>query len=184
MPRPEKVQRVAEITERFKAARNVFIADYSGLNVIDITELRRKLREGGVTFSVEKNTLLRRAAADLGLDDLIPAFKGPTAVAFSGEDPTVPAKILYEFYDRLEKPKVRLFRIDGRLFESNDLKPLAELPPRETVLAGLIATIESPISSLIGTLEGVIRDFILTVEAIAEKKKSGAGSTAEPEKKE
>jgi len=184
MPRPEKIQRVAEMTEKLRAARNIFVADYSGLNVIDITELRKKLRETGVIFRVEKNTLLRRAASNLGWDELIPGFRGPTAVALSREDPTVAAKILYEFYNRLEKPKVRVFRIDERLYESDELRSLAELPPRDVLLAHLAAAIESPLSSLVGTLEGVIRGFILTIEAMVDKKKSEGGSAAEPKKKE
>ena len=184
MPRPEKVQRVAELTEKLKVSRNIFITDYSGLNVIDITKLRKQMRESGVSFRVEKNTLLRRAAADLGLEDLIPGLKGPTAIALSDEDPTIPAKILQDFYNRLEKPKVRIFRIEDRFYGPSDVKLLAELPPRETLLAQLVAAVESPISSLIGTLDGIIREFIATIEAIAEKRESGADSTATTEAKE
>jgi large subunit ribosomal protein L10 len=180
MPRPEKVQRVAELTAEFKGAQNIFITDYSGLNVIDITELRKQLRESGVSFRVEKNTLLRRAAADLGYDDLIPLFKGPTAVAFSAQDPTVTAKIMYDFYSRLEKPQVRMFRIENRLYEPAKLEPLAKLPPKEIVLAQLVAAIESPISSLIGTLDAIIREFVATVDAIAKQKKETGSSAAAP----
>lgn len=175
MPRPEKVQRIEEITEKLKLARNVFIADYSGLNVIDITALRKQLRESGVGFRVEKNTLLRRAMNELGWNDLVPGLKGPTAVAISADDPAVPAKILHEYYSRLEKPRVRMFQLDERLYGPNDLKPLAELPPRDILLAQLVAAVELPISALIGTLDAVIREFIATVEAIGEKKQeSGA----------
>jgi len=179
MPRPEKVQRVAELSEEFKGARNIFITDYSGLNVIDITELRKQLRESGISYRVEKNTLLRRAAAESGYDDLVPEFKGPTAIAFSPEDPTVAAKIFYDFYDRLEKPHVRVFQIDDRLYEPEKLKPLAKLPPRDIVLAQLVATIESPISALIGTLDAIIREFIATVDAIADQKKESGGMPVE-----
>jgi large subunit ribosomal protein L10 len=173
MPRPEKVQRVEEITENFKSARNIFIADYSGLNVNDITDLRKQLRENGVAFRVEKNTLLRRAMSKLGWEELLPDLKGPTAVAVSAEDPNVPAKILYDFYDRLEKPKVRVFRVDERLYQGDDLKPLAKLPPRDVLLSELIAAVESPIATLIGTLDGVMRDFVGTLEALAKKKEEG-----------
>jgi len=171
MPRPEKVQRVAELSEEFKGARNIFITDYSGLNVIDITELRKQLRESGISFRVEKNTLLRRAATESGFDSLIPQLKGPTAIAFSPEDPTVAAKIFYDFYDRLEKPRVRVFQIDDRLYEPEKLKPLAQLPPRDLLLAQLVATIESPITALVGTLDAIIREFIATVDALADKRK-------------
>jgi large subunit ribosomal protein L10 len=179
MARPEKVQRVAELAEEFKGARNIFITDYSGLNVIDITELRKQLRESGISYRVEKNTLLRRAATDVGCADLVPLFKGPTAIAFSAEDPTVAAKIFHDFYDRLDKPRVRMFRIEDRLYEPDKLAPLAKLPPREIVLSQLVAVIESPISALIGTLDAIIREFVATVDAIAEKKKE-AGDVLKP----
>jgi large subunit ribosomal protein L10 len=170
MARPEKMQRVEEITAKFKSARNVFVADYSGLNVVDITDLRKQLRDKGISFRVEKNTLLRRAAADVGWSDLLAEFKGPTAVAVSAEDPGVPAKILQEFYGRLEKPKVRAFRIDNRLYAAGDLKLLAQLPPREILLSQVVAAVESPLTSLVGTLDGIIREFISTIEAIAKEK--------------
>ncbi len=171
MPRPEKVARVAEISESLKAAKNIFITDYSGLNVIDVTEMRKQLRENGVSYRVYKNTLMRRAAAELEMDDLADQFTGQTAVAVSTEDPTVPARILYDFFNRLEKPKVRVFRIEDKQYGPEDFKQLAKLPPRDIVLSQLIAAIESPISALVGTLDGVIRDFVGTVDAIAEKKK-------------
>lgn len=182
MPRPEKVQRVAEISEQFKAARNVFVADYSGLNVIDITDLRKQLRENGVSFQVDKNTLLRRAASESDLEDLVAEFKGPTAVALSADDPTIPARILYDFYVRLEKPLVRIFSVDGKVYGPEDLKPLAKLPPREILLGQLIAAVESPLTSLVGTLDGVIRDFIGTIEAIAEQKEPAAATETQVEK--
>jgi len=182
MLRPEKVQRVAEITERFRAARSIFVADYTGLKVVDITELRRRLREQGVTFRVEKNTLLRRAAVEAGLEELIPQFEGPTAVAFALDDPTVPARILQEFYARLEKPKVRAFRVEGRMYGPGDVRPLAELPPREVLLSMVVAAVESPISALVGTLNAILRECVATVEAIAEKKQAGAGADGEETK--
>jgi len=175
MPRPEKVQRVEEITEKFRSARNIFVADYSGLNVIDVTELRKQLRDNGIVFRVEKNTLLRRVATELGWGDLSPSLKGPTAIAASANDPTLPAKILQDFYSRLEKPRVRMFKVDDRIFAGDDLKRLAQLPTREILLAQVVAAVESPISTLIGTLDGVIRNVISTVEAIAKQKAECGG---------
>ncbi len=178
MPRPEKVQRVAEIAEKFKSSRNVFVADYTGLTVIDITDLRRQLREKGITFRVEKNTLLRLAAKEVGWDTLIPEFSGPTAIALSSDDPAEPAKILHEFYDRLDKPVVRIFQVDDHRYGPDDLKALAKLPPREILLSQLVAAVESPITGLVGTLDGIIRNFVMTIEAIIEKKQGEEGTPA------
>lgn len=175
MPRPEKIQRVDEITEKFRSSSNVFIADYSGLNVVDITDLRKQLRDNGISFRVEKNTLLRRAATELGWNELLAEFKGPTAVAISAADPTVPAKILQEFFGRLEKPKVRAFRVDKRMYAGDHLKPLALLPPREILLSQVVAAVESPLTALVGTLDGIIREFIGTIEAIAKEKQESGG---------
>ena len=184
MPRLEKIQRVAEITETFRAATSIFVADYSGLKVVDITELRKRLRERGVTFRVEKNTLLRRAAADAGLDELIAEFKGPTAVAMTREDPTIPAKILHQFYSRLEKPKVRIFRVEGRVYGPGDVKPLADLPPRDILLGIVVAAVQSPIAAFVGTLNAILRECVATVEAIVEQKDKAEGPAASEEVKE
>jgi large subunit ribosomal protein L10 len=172
MPRPEKVARVERIAEKFKESKNVFVADYTGLTVIDITDLRKQLREKGVTFRVEKNTLLRLAAKEAGWDKLLPELKGPTAIALSADDPAEPAKILHEFYDRLEKPVVRMFQVDDHPYGPDDLKALAKLPPREILLSQLVAAVESPITGLVGTLDAIIRDFVMTIEAIIEKKEN------------
>ncbi len=178
MPRPEKVQRVAEIAEKFKESRNVFVADYTGLTVIDITDLRKQLREKGITFRVEKNTLLRLAAKEAGWDKLIPEFKGPTAIALSGDDPAEPAKILHDFYDRLDKPVVRIFQVGNHQYGPDQLKALAKLPPREVLLSQLVAAVESPITGLVGTLDSIIREFIMTIEAIIEQKQDGDSAAA------
>jgi large subunit ribosomal protein L10 len=114
MPRPEKVQIVEEMAREFQQAGSVFVADYAGLKVSDVTELRRQLREAGVRFRVVKNTLLRRAADQAGLADLAPFFKGPTAVALGPDDPLPAARIFHDFATRMELPKVRTFRVDSR----------------------------------------------------------------------
>lgn len=170
MPRPEKVQIVEKLAGEFDAAGSVFVADYAGLTVTDITDLRAQLRQAGVSMKVAKNTLLRLAAKQAGLPELVDHFSGPTAVAFGADDPVAGAKIFNEFFTRLERPKVRAFMIEGKAYPGDDLKAIADLPPREVILAQLIAAIESPITGFVGTLDAVIRDFVGTVDAIAKKK--------------
>ena len=170
MPTAEKIQVVEDITFEFKKAGSVFIADYAGLRVGDMTELRKQLRGAGVSMYVVKNTLLRRAANDSGLGEISDYFKGPTAVAFGPSDPVQTAKIFHEFYSRLEKPTVRRFVFDKRSYGTADLKAIASLPPKEIILSQLIAAIEGPIAGFVGTLDAMIREFVGTVDAIAEKK--------------
>jgi large subunit ribosomal protein L10 len=170
MPHPEKVKIVEGLAGQFGSAGTVFVADYTGLTVTDITDLRAQLRAAGVSMRVAKNTLLKLAAQQAGLEGLADYFTGPTAVAFGSKDPVAGAKVLHEFYTRLERPKVRAFMVERKPYSGNDLKDLAALPPREIILSQLLAAIESPISGLVGTLDAVIRDIIGTVDALAKKR--------------
>jgi large subunit ribosomal protein L10 len=170
MARPEKVKAVEELTADLKGAGSVFIAEYTGLKVQDMTELRKQLREAGVRFRVAKNTLIRRAATEAGMPDLIPFLNGPTAIAFGEDDPIPAAKVLQDFATRLEIPKVRTFFVANKGYDAGDLKALASLPSRDVLLSQLIAAVEGPISGFVGTLDAIIREFVGTVDAIAEQK--------------
>lgn len=170
MARPEKVQTVDELSDEINAAGTVFVTDYAGLSVADMTALRAQLRQAGVRYRVAKNTLLRLAARKAEMPELVDALKGPTAVAFGGDDPVAAAKVFNDFYTRLERPRVRMFVSEKRAYSADDLKAVAALPPREVMLAQVIANIESPISSFIGTLDAIIRELVGTVDAIAAKK--------------
>jgi len=170
MATAEKIQLVEDITVEFNKAGSVFIADYAGLRVSDMTVLRKQLREAGVSFRVVKNSLLRRAASGAGLSEISDDFKGPTAVAFGPADPVQTAKIFHEFYGRLEKPTIRRFVFEKRSYRSSDLKEIASLPPKEVILSQLVAAVEGPISGFIGTLDAILRDLVGTVDAIAEQK--------------
>lgn len=170
MATAEKIQVVEEMTAEFKKAGSVFVADYAGLRVGDMTQLRKQLRDAGVSMHVVKNTLLRRAANDVGFGEISEQFKGPTAVAFGPADPVAAAKIFHEFYGRLEKPTIRKFVFEKRTYGAADLKAIASLPPKEVILAQLIGAIEGPIAGFVGTLDAIIRELVGTVDAIAEKK--------------
>jgi large subunit ribosomal protein L10 len=170
MATAEKIQVVEEMTAEFKKAGSVFVADYAGLRVGDMTQLRKQLRDAGVSMHVVKNTLLRRAAQDVGMGEISEHFKGPTAVAFGPADPVAAAKIFHEFYGRLEKPTIRKFVFEKRTYGASDLKAIASLPPKEVILAQLIGAIEGPIAGFVGTLDAIIRELVGTVDAIAEKK--------------
>jgi large subunit ribosomal protein L10 len=174
MPQAAKVQVVEDLTKQLQAAGSVFVTDYAGLTVKNVTDLRAQLRSVGVSFRVAKNTLLRRAAVQADLPGLVEYFHGPTAVAMGGRDPVKGAKIIQEFYVRLERPKIRTFVVERRTYRAEDLKAMASLPPREVVLAQLVAAVESPISGLVGTLDAIIRECVGTIDALAEKKGQGA----------
>ncbi|BDG34189.1 50S ribosomal protein L10 [Parageobacillus sp. VR-IP] len=154
-----KKQIVAEIAEKFRASKSTVIVDYRGLNVAEITELRKQLREAGVEFKVYKNTLTRRALAEVGLEGLSDVFTGPNAIAFSNEDVVAPAKILSEFAKDHEALEIKAGVIEGNIATLEEINALAKLPSREGLLSMLLSVLQAP-----------IRNFALVTKAVADKK--------------
>ncbi len=172
LKRPEKETMVDELGALFEESGNIFITDYLGLNVAQITEFRKSLRDNNIKYRVAKNTLLKLAAKSKGYEDLVKYFQGPTAIAFGADDPTVPARIIFEFNKKNNKPDVKAFWADGVLYPSERLKELAELPTRDQLIAQLVGVISAPLTNLVGTLDGVIREFCVTLDQIAKQKEN------------
>jgi len=159
----EKQQIVEEITTKLRESAATVLTDYRGLNVAQVTELRRKLREAGIEFKVLKNTLIRRATANAELTDLDSVLTGPTAVAFGKDDVVAPAKILSEFAKQNEALKIKGGVVEGRVVGVDEIKALADLPSREGLLSMLLSVLQAP-----------VRNFALAVKAVAEKKEAEA----------
>lgn len=169
-PRPEKVSVVDELTEKFEQSPSFFLTDFSGLTVEGATTLRKNLRAGNSSYRVAKNTLIHLASQKAKLPSLEQYLAGPTGIAFAPEDPIAAAKVLAEFIKKNERPKVRAFYLDGRLYTGAELAKIAALPGKKELLAKLVGSIQAPIANLIGTLDGVMRQFVLTIDALAKKK--------------
>lgn len=173
MLKADKIEAVAEMKALFENANTVFVTDYQGINVADMTALRTSLRGNNVKYLIAKNTLLRIAAKEAGInDELINTFTGPTAVAFTSDDPAAAAKVLDESFKKIKLPVVKLFMMDGEVFSSAEIKRLADLPSRDILLAQVVAAVEAPFTSLIGSVDGFFRKLVGTIDALAEKKKS------------
>ncbi|SYZ73714.1 50S ribosomal protein L10 (fragment) [Candidatus Zixiibacteriota bacterium] len=170
MPKPEKLQSVDEVKKYLTDAKAVFVTDYSGLNVEDMTKLRKNLRESSVKYLVAKNTLIKIAAKDTNFENIVGHLAGQTALAFGFDDPSVPAKILYNSFKERQKPVIKAFVLDNQLFTGKDVLRLAELPSREVLLSQIVSAVESPFSSLIMSLDGVFQELIGTVDALAKSK--------------
>ncbi len=154
-----KQVRVEEITEKFKGAATAVVVDYRGLNVSQLTELRKQLREAGVEFKVYKNTMTRRATEVAGLEGLNEFLTGPNAIAFSSEDVVAPAKIINDFAKKNEQLEIKAGVIEGTIASADDIKALAELPSREGLLSMLLSVLQAP-----------MRNFALVTKAVAEQK--------------
>ena len=159
----EKQQIVEEITQKIRESAATVLTDYRGLNVAQVTELRRKLREAGIEFKVLKNTLLRRATAKAELTELDAVLTGPTAVAFGKDDAVAPAKILSEFAKSNDALQIKGGVVEGRVVSVEEIKALADLPSREGLLSMLLSVLQAP-----------IRNFALAVKAVADQKEAEA----------
>lgn len=160
MNKEQKAAVVTTLTNQFGETKTLFVADYRGLDMPDITELRSKLRDADATFSVVKNTLARRAAKDAGLDDVADLFVGPTAVAFAHGDAAAVAKALKEFAKtRKDLLALRGGLMDGDLVSADQVNEIAELPAREVILAMLLSTVDGPARQLVGAINAPARDI-------------------------
>jgi large subunit ribosomal protein L10 len=166
----QKEQELANLKEKMAKATQILIADHTGINVEELTQLRRKLKEAKSEFRVSKNTLLRLAAKDSDFAVLDEFFIGPTAIIFGYDDPSVPAKIIYDSIKDTEKPRFKAYYADGKVFGLETLKKIALLPPRNVVMSMLIGTVQGPISQFISVLDAAAREFIGTVDALAKKR--------------
>lgn len=175
MARPEKEASVAELQAKFRSAQSVVIADYRGLTVGEVTKLRRLLRGAGVELKVAKNTLSLIAARNAGVEGLEAILKGPSAMAFGATDAVAPAKVLTEFARTSKKLGIRGAVVQGRVVGAEGVKALAELPPKEVLLARMLGGMKAPISGLANVLSGTTRKLVYVLEAIR-KDKEGAGA--------
>jgi large subunit ribosomal protein L10 len=170
MPKPEKIQKVDNVKKHLEESKSLFITDYTGLNVDDITLLRKNLRENSIKYLVAKNTLVRIAAKESGYDNILDYLEGQTAIAFSQDDPAVAAKILYDSYKDIEKPVIKAFVLDEEVYPGADIVRLAELPSREVLLARLIGAVESPLTSVVSSINAVSQELVATIDALAASK--------------
>lgn len=162
---------VAELADRLREATSLYFVDFTGMTVATDQAFRNELRKKGVSMKVAKNTLILRALADVGgyeIEDK--KLAGQTAVIFGGSDPIAPAKIIRQFFEKGEKPKLKVAVVEGQVFDGSQLKQVSELPTREDLIAGMIGSIHAPISGIVGSINAVMRDVASLVEEVAKKK--------------
>ncbi len=138
---------VADVVDNIKNASSVVIVDYRGINVEQDTQMRKALREAGVKYRVVKNSALSRAFAETGNTGYDDVFAGPTAVAFGGEDPIAPCRVLTEYADKTPM-SVKCGIVEGKKFDAAGVKSLASIPEKPVLLAQLLGLLTSPMRSL------------------------------------
>ena len=158
----QKQAQVDEIAKQLTGAKSVIVVDYLGLTVEQVTEMRAELREQNATMQVVKNTILRRAAEKAGVEGLEKFFVGPTAIAYSEEDPVGPAKIAAKFAKDVDAVEIKGGIIEGKAASLDEIQELATLPDRDGLLSMLVSVLQAP-----------VRDFAMVVKAIADKEDDG-----------
>ena len=173
MPKQEKIAAVEEIKGKLNSAKVAILTGFQGLNVAEMTELRKLFREANVDYKVYKNTLTRLAANQLGVSGIDEYLVGTTALAFGKDDPVAPAKIVKDFSAKHENLKIKAGILDNKLIVSDDVIALASAPPREVLLAMVLGRMQSPISGLLSVLQGPVRELLGVLKNLAEKKENG-----------
>ena len=170
MPRPEKVQAVADIKERLDGAQAVFLAEYAGLSVQEQQTLRRELRANGAEFKVVKMTLARLAAADMEIDDFDALLLGPTGLTFADGDPVSAAKVLRDFAKDHEVLVIKGGLLGREFLTPERIALLADIEPREVLLAKIAGAFEAPMAKMAGLLAALPRNAATAMQQLLEKK--------------
>jgi large subunit ribosomal protein L10 len=154
MNRTERQESVESLAARLKDAPNVYVTDFSGLNVLRMTEFRRRLRAAGVSYVVVKNTLAQRALAANGITTLDDHLAGPTGLVLT-TDPLAAAKVLGDFAREFEKPTIKVGLVDGKTVTPEHVRRLGEIPSREVLLAQFAGSLNGLLYSFVGALEAL-----------------------------
>jgi large subunit ribosomal protein L10 len=170
MPNSQKVEAVSEIMDRFSSASAVILADYRGLTVKEMQQLRANMREAGGEIKVYKNSLTEIAMRELGLPDMGGLLEGPTAFAFSSGDPVAPAKALNTFLKEHPALELKGGLIDGAVIDVAGIKTLATLPSREELIAKLMGSMLNPVRGFMSVANAPAAAFVRTVQAVADQK--------------
>jgi large subunit ribosomal protein L10 len=170
MVQPAKTGKVEEFKELIEGSKSIILNDFTGLNVADISELRRQCRESGITFRVVKNTLARKSFQELGIEGMEALLEGPTAFAVSAVDEVAPAQVLKKFADEYQLPRFKGGYVAGRILDEKETVRLASLPSRDILVAQTVSAFQAPLRGLVGVLNASLRDLVGVLDAIREKK--------------
>lgn len=167
-----KVEAVKELQEKFARAKLAIFADYRGLTVAQINELRNRLKTEAIEFRVIKNTLARRAVEETPFSAAAPFLEGPTSVALSYDEALGPAKILVDFAKESKVFELKGGVLEGRSFDDVGVRRLADLPTKDVLQAQMLAAFQGPSVQLVGVLQGVMQSLLGTLQSYAAKQSS------------
>ena len=175
MRRDEKNVVIADLQEKLDGASAFYLTDFTGLSVKQITEFRSRLRRQGVEYVVVKNTLAKRALEELQLSDVAQFFAGPTGLVIGRDDAVTAAKVLSDFAREFgDRPAVKVGVVERRPFGPEQVKQLAEMPPKEVLLAQIAGGLQAPMARLAGGMSQLLAGFARAVDALRQQKEGAA----------
>lgn len=172
MPTAEKAAVIEETREALAKSQGTVLADYRGLTVQQMGQLRERLAKGGVTLRVVKNTLIKRAADEVGIEGLDPYLTGPTAVAFSPEDPVAAAKLLSQAQREFRKMEIKAGVLGKGAISAQGVKELADLPTKDVLLSQVVGTLNAPIQQFVWVLNAPLTNLARALDQIRQKRES------------
>lgn len=174
MPTQAKIDAVTELKQRVEQTQGIYLAEYKGLNVKAISELRGKIREAGAEMIVAKNTLLNLAITGTAAEGLNAYLQGPNAAIFCDTDALAPAKVIQEFAKTHDQVVWKGGYVDGTVVDAAGMQRIADLPSRQEIVAGVVGGVAAPLSGLVNTLGGVVSEFVFTLQSICDQKQGAA----------
>lgn len=176
MKKTEKDAFVGELQQKLDGARGFYLTDFTGLSVKQMTQFRARLRKQGVEYVVVKNTLAQRALQNLEMPDVAGYFAGPTGLVIGRDDPVAAAKVLTDFAKEFgDRPAVKVGVVERREYGPEQVKKLADLPPREVLLAQIAGGLQAPMSRLAGGMSQILAGFARAVDQLRQQRE-GAGA--------
>ncbi|TFG54004.1 MAG: 50S ribosomal protein L10 [Gemmatimonadales bacterium] len=174
MSKTERQAMVETLAEELERSPNLYLTDFTGMDVLRITEFRSRLRQAGVRYRVVKNTLMQRALADSQVSGLDEHLAGPTGLVLAGDDPITAAKVLADFIKEHERPALKIGLVDGQTMTPAEITHLASLPPRDVLLSQFAGALQAPMAQFAGIMNGLLYQFVGALEALSAQR--GAAS--------
>ncbi len=170
--RKAKEEFVEKMARELDEAELIIVADYRGLNVAGVTDLRRRLKDERCHYRVVKNTLTKLACRKIGLEDLEVYLEGPTAIAYTASDPVGAARVFLEFSREHDVLSIKGGILSGQSLDPAQIKELGEIPPREILLARVCGGFQAPLAGLANVLQGNIRALVYALDAVRRLKEA------------
>ncbi len=173
-PTQQKIDTVKALSDLFQQAKGIYLADFTGLNVEQVNELRSIFYKQNAIYRVVKNTLIRQACENTGYKDLLQHLEGPTALAISLHDPVLPVRLISDFTKGKEPqtPVIKAGMLEKLYVGADQISAVKDIPSREILLSQILSVLQAPLAGFVGVLNEVLRSFLSVLDAVIEKKKA------------